>query len=73
MHPVPASTSRAIGPGEWDDRNVTSRRKKHEREHDALAPYRRVRTPMPPPQKAIPDRLRELQEEQTRREAEEDM
>ena len=63
--------ARAIGHAEWDDRAVTSRRKKPERERDRLAPYRRVRTPMPPPQKAIPDRRRELEEEQARRELEE--
>jgi len=51
---------------------VTSRRKKREREHDPLDPYRRIRTPMPPPQRAIPDRRRELEEERARREAEEE-
>jgi hypothetical protein len=51
---------------------VTSRRKKREREHDPLDAYRRVRTPMPPPQKAIADRRRQLEEEQARRETEEE-
>jgi hypothetical protein len=51
---------------------VTSRRKKRERERDPLAPYRRVRTPMPPPQRAIPDRRRELEDERARSEIEDE-
>ena len=51
---------------------MTSRKKKREREDDPLAPYRRIRTPMPPPGKVIPDKRRELEEEHARREAEEE-
>ena len=49
-----------------------SRRKKREWERDPLDPYRRLRTPMPPPQRAIPDRRHELEEEDARREIEEE-
>ncbi len=35
---------------------------------DPLAPYRKLRAPMPPPEKVIPDRRRELDEEQARKE-----
>ena len=72
MQPVPATASRVTARGEWDDAVVTSRKKKREREHDPLAPYRRMRTPMPPPEKVIPDKRRELEEEHARREAEEE-
>lgn len=34
-------------------------------------PYRRVRKPVPPPGRVIPDRRKELREEQARKEAEE--
>ncbi|MGH2723958.1 MAG: hypothetical protein ACRDI0_06770 [Actinomycetota bacterium] len=39
---------------------------------DRLDPYRRVRKPVPPPGRAIPDRRRKKLEEQTRREAEDE-
>ena len=38
---------------------------------DPLEAYRRVRKPMPPPARVVPDRRRELQEEARRREARE--
>jgi hypothetical protein len=47
--------------------NVASRKKKRSRE-DPLATYRRIRKPMPPPEKVIRDRRRELEDEQARRE-----
>jgi len=34
-------------------------------------PYRRIRKPVPPPGQVIPDRRREIEEEQARQEAEE--
>jgi hypothetical protein len=46
---------------------VASRKKKPSREEDPLATYRRIRKPMPPPEKVIRDRRRELEEEQARR------
>jgi hypothetical protein len=51
---------------------VAERKKRSKRDADPLAPYRRIRTPMPPPQKAIRDRRRELQDEASRHEIEEE-
>jgi len=47
------------------------KRKRSKRDVDPLALYRRIRKPMPPPEKVIPDRRRELDEEGSRREMEE--
>jgi hypothetical protein len=38
---------------------------------DALDAYKRVRKPVPPPGRTIPDRRRKLEEERRKREAEE--
>jgi hypothetical protein len=55
----------------WDDRCVGARKRKRSKQHDdPLAAYRRIRKPMPPPEKVIPDRRRELDEEESRREME---
>ena len=62
----------AIGCAPWDDRTVASRKKKRSREEDPLATYRRIRKPMPPPEKVIRDRRRELDEEQARKEIRDD-
>lgn len=58
----------------WDDRRVAraKKKKKPKREEDPLAPYRKLRTPMPPPEKVIPDRRRELEDEQALRELDEE-
>jgi hypothetical protein len=61
----------AITTASWDDRTVASRKKKRSREEDPLATYRRIRKPMPPPEKVIRDRRRELEDEQARREIDE--
>jgi len=56
----------------WHHRIVGARkRKRSKRDDDPLAAYRRIRTPMPPPEKVIPDRRGELDEEGSRREMEE--
>ena len=47
---------------------MASRKKKRSREEDPLATYRRIRKPMPPPEKIIRDRRRELEQEQARQE-----
>jgi hypothetical protein len=39
---------------------------------DPLAPYRRVRKPVPPPSRVVPDRRRKKLDRQARREADED-
>jgi len=49
---------------------VADRRKR--RTEDPLAVYRRIRKPMPPPEKVIADKRRQLEEEQARREVQED-
>jgi hypothetical protein len=65
--PVPASWVA------WDDRSVARAKKKRPKpKDDPLAPYRKLRTPMPPPEKVIPDRRRELEDEQALREIDEE-
>jgi hypothetical protein len=66
------AATRAIGCAPWDDRDVASRKKKRSREEDPLATYRRIRKPMPPPEKVIPDRRRELEDERARKEIRDD-
>jgi hypothetical protein len=51
---------------------VTSKKKRAKREADPLAAYRRIRKPMPPPEKIVPDKRRELEEDDARREIEEE-
>jgi hypothetical protein len=51
---------------------VSRRRKTPKRTIDPLDAYRRIRKPMPPPQKVVPDRRRELEEEQAQRDVEEE-
>jgi hypothetical protein len=55
----------------WDDRCVPSSKRKRTRRDDVLAPYRKIRKPMPPPEKVIADRRRELQDDDARREIDE--
>ncbi|MGH2637548.1 MAG: hypothetical protein ACRDHU_15565 [Actinomycetota bacterium] len=49
---------------------MAGRTRRSKRDEDPLAPYRRIRKPVPPPQKVIRDRRRELEEEEARREIE---
>lgn len=63
---VPEARARA------DNRGVTSKRKRAKREADPLAVYRRIRKPMPPPARIVPDKRRELEDDEARREIEED-
>ena len=51
---------------------MTSKKKPAKREADPLASYRRIRTPMPPPEKVVPDKRREIEDDEARREIEED-
>ena len=51
---------------------MTSKRKRAKREADPLAVYRRIRKPMPPPERIVPDKRRALEEDEARREIEED-
>ena len=50
---------------------MASKRKRAKREADPLAAYRRIRKPMPPPERIEPDKRRELEDEEARREIEE--
>lgn len=49
-----------------------SKRKRGKREGDPLAAYRRIRKPMPPPEKVVADKRRVLEDEEARREIEEE-
>ena len=46
-------------------------RKKRAKAADPLAAYRRIRKPMPPPERIIEDKRRKLDEEDARRQIEE--
>ena len=50
---------------------MVSKRKRSQREADPLAVYRRIRKAMPPPERIVPDKRRELENEEARREIEE--
>jgi len=50
----------------------SKKQKRAKRQRDPLAAYRRLRTPMPPPERVVPDKRRELEEEEACREVEED-
>ncbi len=50
---------------------MAGKRKKRDAERDPLAPYRRIRKRMPPPEKVIPDKRRVLDDEEARREIQE--
>jgi len=51
---------------------VNKKRKSPKPPSDPLEAYRRIRKPMPPPQRTIPDRRRELEEERVQQEIEEE-
>jgi hypothetical protein len=51
---------------------VVERKKRSKRTRDPLAAYRAIRTPMPPPEKVMRDRRREIDEEVARRDMEEE-
>jgi hypothetical protein len=44
----------------------------NKKRRDPMEPYRRIRKPLPPPARTIPDRRRKVREETARREAEEE-
>ena len=46
-------------------------RKKRTKGADPLAVYRRIRKPMPPPERVVEDKRRKLEEEDARRQIEE--
>jgi hypothetical protein len=48
------------------------RKKRRDGPNDPLEAYRRIRKPMPPPERVIPDRRREIEERRARKESEEE-
>ena len=54
--------------GGWNNRGAMGEKKKDE----PLDAYRRIRKPVPPPGKVIPDRRRKIREKRERREADEE-
>jgi hypothetical protein len=51
---------------------VAPRKKHRDKDEDPLAAYRRIRKPMPPPEKVIDDKRRKLDADEARREITED-
>jgi len=51
---------------------MASKRKRAKREADPLAAYRRIRKPMPPPERVVPDKRRDLDQHEARREIEDE-
>ncbi|HEY3210308.1 MAG TPA: hypothetical protein VGL18_11050 [Actinomycetota bacterium] len=47
------------------------RARKRRGTRDPLEPYRKIRKPMPPPERVMPDKRRELTEQEAEREARE--
>ena len=50
----------------------TTRRRKGAKPADPLEPYKRIRKPMPPPERVMPDKRRKMKEREVQREAEVD-
>ena len=65
-------TASGQGPAEVHNRGVGRKKKRHKRAEDPLEVYKRIRKPMPPPEKVIEDKRDKLEEEQARREIEEE-
>lgn len=51
---------------------MAPRKKKPGRSSDPLEPYRRIRKPMPPPERVLPDKRRGIAEREARRELDDD-
>jgi len=49
---------------------VAPRKRQTKKDTDPLAAYRRIRKPMPPPERVLPDKRRREQEREARRQAE---
>ena len=62
---------RQTTPSRADTRGVATRKAKRSRARDPLAAYRRIRKPMPPPEKVIEDKRRKLDDELGERETKE--
>ena len=62
-----AETSRRHDLLERRDNRRMGGRRKRAKEPDRLAPYRRIRKPMPPPERVVPDKRRKIEEEEAER------
>ena len=65
---------RRARPGRCHHGSMVGKRKRGAKQGgpaDPLAPYRRLRRPMPPPERIEEDRRRELEEQEARRQVEE--
>ncbi len=51
---------------------MPARKKRTKRDADPLVAYRRIRKPMPPPEKVIEDKRRKMEEEEAEREIREE-
>jgi len=51
---------------------VGGKRRKRSKEADPLSAYKRIRKPMPPPEKVVPDKRRKIEEEEARRQLSEE-
>lgn len=69
--PLPDKPFRVARFGRADNRGV-GRRKRGDKSSGLPEAYRRIRRPMPPPERTIPDERRRLEEEEARREIEEE-
>jgi hypothetical protein len=55
-----------------DNAHMVGRKKRARRETDPLAAYRRIRKPMPPPEKVLADERRKLEEKDAERQIREE-
>ena len=65
--PTARQTRVGVGPGR-DNPGVARTRKGKRERVDPLEAYRRIRKPMPPPEKVVPDKRRKVEEKEARRE-----
>lgn len=56
-----------------DNRCVGGKRRKRAKAADPLSAYKRIRKPMPPPEKVVPDKRRKIEEEEARRQLSEEV
>ena len=62
----------ANGVSAADNPGVGGKRRKRAKDADPLSAYKRIRKPMPPPEKVVPDKRRKLEEEEARRQLSEE-
>jgi hypothetical protein len=52
---------------------MAPRKRRRKETDDPLAPYRRIRKPMPPPERVLPDKRRKAEEREAEREQREEL